>query len=74
MLLFHYLLLIIDAFNLQFLLVIFPAAFQGNPCFSSTGKFHNNYNCIHAYGITGILPVGSNPRFRTIGKSFRYYW
>ena len=58
----------------KFLLVIFPATFRGNPCSNSTGIFDNNYNCIHAYGITGILPVGSYPRFRTIGKSFRYYW
>ena len=61
----------------KFLLVIFPAIFQGNPCSNSTGIFDNNYNCIHAYGIMGTLPVvcvGSNPRFRTIGKLFSYYW
>ena len=30
-----------------------------------------------AYGFMGTLPVvcvGSNPRFRTMGKLFRYYW
>ena len=58
----------------KFLLVIFPATFRGNPCSNSTGFFDNNYNCIHACGIIGTLPVGSNPRFRTIGKLFRYYW
>ena len=58
----------------KFLWVIFPATFRGNPCSNSTGIFDNNYNCIHAYGIIGTLPVGSNPRFRTIGKLFRYYW
>ena len=52
----------------------FPATIQGNPCFNSAGIFDNNYYCIHAYGIIGTLPVGSNPRFRTIGKLFRYYW
>ena len=51
----------------------FPPTFQGNPCSNSTGIFDNKYNCIHAYEITGILPVGCYPRFRTIGKSFRYY-
>ena len=36
--------------------------------------FDNNHDFIHAYGIIGTLPLGSNPRFRTIGKLFRYYW
>ena len=58
----------------KFLQVIFPAIFQDNPCFNSTGIFDNNYDCIHAYGIIGTLPVDSNPRFRPTGKLFRYYW